>query len=797
MRFTLLGAGCALTVMAGTASGAVAAPLTLDTLLGLESFGRIAIDPTGAVGVFETRRARDDLPRYDLQAEGERYYARVDRIDLNAPSQVRPLLPMAADAGYTIGPFSPGGTRLVVFRLQGLSLRLGLVELGTGAVIWTEVSPESGLWGRAVEWLSDDTLVAIGMADGGLPPRLARMNAVQRRTPALWARAAAGEAAHVSTGFGAPPPSPPLRRLWRIDARTGAAESLSAGPFLDFEVSPDGRHAALIQDGPVLPPPDPDAATELRRARTLRLVNLETGVQIEPPEAADISTSLLSWSPASDVLLVAALSERPKLLEISPGGGARDVTPHGIALDASVDVYGSPTVQAGWLGGRPIIMGSRDGRRGWFTTRHDGEVAALEGVSGDARLTAQGGDAVLFSDSGRLLRVGTDRVARDAGRPGAAVRPDGPFGQRARFAPMKAADAIAIVGDGRLCRIRADDARPEACVAGEPGAAVDWTGGSVLARGVTGRAADMLTLRIDGEETVVRRLNPALDAVERIEPLRVQGPNGAHGWLYLPRRTGAAPPPVVVIPYPGDARPSPPATMTPETAHFIQNGALLTAAGYAVLYPGLPATPEPGENLADRILAVVDAAAAEQRIDRDRIGLWGHSFGAWGVLMSAAQSSRFGAVVAHNGAFNFPTVIAEMSQASRIAGANDEAMTDSARWLETGQAAMLGAYWNDPERYRRNSPFEAADRITAPVLFVHGELDFAPTQSEQMYAALQRLNRTAVLTFLFGEGHGLHGPGAIRLYYDQVLAWFDRHLRPGDDAGASSSDAPRPPSGPG
>lgn len=82
-------------------------PLTVDVILGLESFGRVAIDPSGAVAVFEERRARGDLPRHDLEAEGANRYARLYRIDLDAPDHPRPLLTMDEDAGYSVGAFSP------------------------------------------------------------------------------------------------------------------------------------------------------------------------------------------------------------------------------------------------------------------------------------------------------------------------------------------------------------------------------------------------------------------------------------------------------------------------------------------------------------------------------------------------------------------------------------------------------------------------------------------------------------------------------------------------------------------
>lgn len=788
MRSMLSGAVGALALLGGTGP-AWADPLTLDTLLNLETFGRIAIDPTGRVGVVEERRARNNLPRYDLQAEGTLWQATLHRIDLGSPDGVRPLLSAAPDVGYRMGPFSPDGARLAVYRLEGLSLRLGVVDLAADTVIWTDVSPDSGAWGRAVEWLSEDTLLVLSMPDGGLPPRLAQMNALQLGMPGLWARAAAGAAAYVTSGWEVDPPAPPLRRLWKIDARTGGAEALTEGPFLDFEASPDGRHAALILDGPILPPPDPDTATELRRARTLRLVNLESGATIDPEETVDISTSLLSWAPSSEALLVAVLGDRPTLLSVAPDGAVRDVTPDGVSVDTAIDVYGSPTVQAGWADGAPVVLGRRDDVSGWFLQGPDGPLR-LEGVSGAARLVAQGRVSLLFADSGRLLRVGPDRIARGVGASAAAVRPDGPFGQRNRFDPMKSAEAVAA-RDDRLCRIPADDPEAETCVTAAPGSAVAWSAGIALGRGFEGRGLDTLTLRSPEGSRIVMRLNPELDLVDRPRPREILGASGARGWLYLPRSRDSDAPPVVVIPYPGKTFPSPPAAMVPESVNLVQNGALLIAAGYAVLYPDLPTTPEPAAGLAERILAVVDAAASEGLVDPDRIGLWGHSFGAWAVMMSAAQSSRFGAVVAHNGSYQLSSVIGESPLAERMAGANDYINASNARWLETGQAGMLRAYWSDPERYRRNSPFEAAERITAPVLLVQGELDLSPNQSGLMYAALRRLGRPARLTLLFGEDHGIHGPGNARIFYEQVLGWFDRHLRPADDADAGSSAAAR------
>lgn len=788
MRKRLSGALAALALACPTPGASE--PLTLDTLLGLESFGRIAVDPSGETIVFEERRARDDLPRYDLQPEGALRYARLYRADVETPTRVGPLLPMEEDAGYTAGPFSPDGGRLVVFRLRALEFRIGVVDLGSGAVVWTDISPETGAWGRSVEWLSKDVFVTLGMPDGGLPQRLADTNRTQRELPSLWDRAAHGEAAFVSVGLG-PEPERPHRDLWRIDARTGAATRLARGPFLDLEASPDGRHIALIVDGALQPLPSPGAATEFRRVRALQLVDSRSGETRDPPEARDVSTSLLTWSPASDALLVAAIDgDRPRLIAVGPTGAARDVTPLGVTPVVPLDFHGLPTAEAGWIGEMVALHGRDRDEEGWFLS---GE--RLSALAPDAHLIAQGASGALFSSRGRVVRLISDGSSEDLGALASGVRPDGPLGQRALAGPLKQDSTVVSEPTGRLCRTPADPG-PVVCVMGPSGAAVSWSQGLAVARGAEGRAVNRLTVTRGTSTETIWSLNPELDEVDLASARRVEGPAGTAGWLYAPAQ-GGGPPAVIVIPYPDRVYATPPPTMRPEAGNLTLNGQLLVAAGYAVLYPDLPVGPEPAAGLADRILAVVDAAAAEGLVDGDRIGLWGHSFGAWAVVLSASQSPRFKAVVALNGSYDLAGSLGRLSNHARLAGENDAAIMGTARWLESGQVGMHASYWSDPERYRRGSAFEQADRITAAVLLVQGEMDHATGEAEGMYAALRRLQRPAALLYLIGEDHALHNPGNARVYYEQVIGWFDRYLTANALPAAPSTVEPRPPSAPG
>ncbi len=334
------------------------------------------------------------------------------------------------------------------------------------------------------------------------------------------------------------------------------------------------------------------------------------------------------------------------------------------------------------------------------------------------------------------------------------------------------------------------------CVRATSGAAVSWSLRRAL--GVSHRGGPDQLILVDGAGSrVLHVLNPELADLDLAAPQRVEGANGVGGWLYLPTSSPGQRAPIIVIPYQGQSYPGPPGSMSAPGLSLPMNGQLLVAEGYAVLFPDLPTTEDPGAELADRILAVVDAAAHSAPVDPERIGLWGWSFGSWTAALSASQSPRFSAIVALNGSYDLGSVIGIVEARSRAEGDLASMMSSNAGWLETGQAAMHRPYWEDPERYRRNSPFEQAARIHTPMLMFVGELDFGLSQSEQMYGALYRLGRPVALTHLFGEDHGIQSPGNLRVYYEQTIAWFDRYLKASGASDAPSSAAPTPRSAPG
>ena len=75
-----------------------------------------------------------------------------------------------------------------------------------------------------------------------------------------------------------------------------------------------------------------------------------------------------------------------------------------------------------------------------------------------------------------------------------------------------------------------------------------------------------------------------------------------------------------------------------------------------------------------------------------------------------------------------------------------------------GFQAERRSFWEAPAVYDQLSPFRYADRITAPLLLIHGEQDSNsgtfPIQSERLFQAIQGTGGTARLVVLPHESHG-------------------------------------------
>lgn len=154
--------------------------------------------------------------------------------------------------------------------------------------------------------------------------------------------------------------------------------------------------------------------------------------------------------------------------------------------------------------------------------------------------------------------------------------------------------------------------------------------------------------------------------------------------------------------------------------------------------------------------AAVDKAVEMGVVDRDRTGVFGHSYGAFMTANLLAHSNIFRAAVAESGAYN--------------------------RTLTPfGFQAERRTFWEAPDVYTKMSPFWFADKIKTPILLVHGEADdntgTFPIQSERLYAAVRGNGGTVRLVMLPAEAHGYRGKETMEHVLYEELAWFDKYLK--------------------
>jgi dipeptidyl aminopeptidase/acylaminoacyl peptidase len=154
--------------------------------------------------------------------------------------------------------------------------------------------------------------------------------------------------------------------------------------------------------------------------------------------------------------------------------------------------------------------------------------------------------------------------------------------------------------------------------------------------------------------------------------------------------------------------------------------------------------------------AAVDKAVEMGVADRSRIGVFGHSYGAFMTANLLAHSNLFRAAVAESGAYN--------------------------RTLTPfGFQAERRTFWEAPDVYTKMSPFWFADKIKTPLLMIHGEADdntgTYPIQSERMYAAVRGNGGTVRLVMLPAEAHGYRGKETMEHVLYEEVTWFDKYLK--------------------
>ena len=154
--------------------------------------------------------------------------------------------------------------------------------------------------------------------------------------------------------------------------------------------------------------------------------------------------------------------------------------------------------------------------------------------------------------------------------------------------------------------------------------------------------------------------------------------------------------------------------------------------------------------------AAIDKAVEMGVADPERVGVGGHSYGAFMTANLLAHTDLFKAGIAESGAYNRTLTPFGFQNERRYV-------------------------WQAPETYLKMSPFMYADKIKEPLLLIHGEADdndgTFPIQSQRMYEAVRGNGGTVRLVFLPAEAHGYRARETVEHVLYEKFAWFDKYVQ--------------------
>ena len=171
---------------------------------------------------------------------------------------------------------------------------------------------------------------------------------------------------------------------------------------------------------------------------------------------------------------------------------------------------------------------------------------------------------------------------------------------------------------------------------------------------------------------------------------------------------------------------------------------------------------EPNDTYVEQLVggakAAIDEGVRLGVVDASRVGVGGHSYGAFMTANLLTHSNLFKAGIARSGAYN--------------------------RTLTPyGFQAEERTYWQAPSVYNTMSPFMNADKMKTPLLLTHGEADnnkgTFPLQSERYYNALKGMGATVRFVLLPYESHGYTAKESLLHMLYEMDGWLDKYVKKG------------------
>ena len=588
--------------------------------------------------------------------------------------------------------------------------------------------------------------------------------------------------------------------LWLLPAAGGEARLLASRTGGFFGVLAARSAPVLVAVAPVLPgAPDLAADDDLRKARKDAGVSaiLHDGYPVrfwDHDLGPDLPHLLTAPLPSGD-------GERLQMRDLTPAPGAAlveqssDLSRDGRRL---VTGWSRPTARGSQLGEIHLIDVATGERR--VLRADDGadlmdphfspdgtKVAYAREVLSNPRQAARTTVEVVTIDSGSVQTLGS---GWDRWPTGLEWLPDG-SGLLVTADQDGRGPVFRLGLDGSTSQLTQDDFTYSDVVAAPDGTVAYALRTSYLAPAHPVRIA--LTGADAGTVVVLPAPAPVPELPGTLVDVRASASDGTpvRGWLALPHGAGAETPAPLLLWIHGGPLSSWNAWSWRWTPW------VMVAAGYAVLLPDPALSTGYGQEFVQRgwgdwggapftdLMAITDQVEQRPEIDQTRTAAMGGSFGGYMANWVAGHTDRFAAIVTHASLWSLE---------------------------EFGGSTDAGYFWDremSPEMTAKNSPHLSVDRISTPMLVIHGDKDYRVPIGQGLRLWYDLLSKSALPAddhgrtphrFLYfpNENHWVLTPGHAKIWYQVVLDYLAEHVlgRPPARLPALLGGAPDPGDGP-
>jgi dienelactone hydrolase len=192
--------------------------------------------------------------------------------------------------------------------------------------------------------------------------------------------------------------------------------------------------------------------------------------------------------------------------------------------------------------------------------------------------------------------------------------------------------------------------------------------------------------------------------------------------------------------------------------------------GYVVFVPDIHYRDGyPGESAFDCVVPGVQSVVAQGFIDRDKIGVQGHSWGGYQIAYLVTKTDIFAAAEAGAPVSNMT---------SAYGGIRWQTGVSRMMQYERTQSRIGGTLWDKLPLYMENSPLFSAPRVNTPLLMMHNDADGAVPwyQGIEYFVALRRLQKPVWMLNYNGEAHGLRKYPNQKDWQARMQQFYDHYL---------------------